>query len=374
MRRATSNRAWADLAAALVLTLALGPACARPAAEDPRPLPQTLAATGLFAPAAAVRDGVVLGEAPEGELALAAGVRSFTPQYPLWTDGAAKRRWIRLPEGGVIDARDPDAWVFPVGTKVWKELSFGRRVETRFMERRANGEWCYATYIWEEGAADAPLAPDAGRRGACETALGTRHDVPSRSDCRACHEAHPSRVLGFGALQLAPDRDPNAPHAEAPRDGDLDLVELMERGLLRGDRGALLAAGSMHAARPGRERAVLGYLHGNCAGCHNSAGPLATLGLSLVVDSVDGPGARATALGVASRFAPGGAAHALRVAPGDPDKSVLALRMASRTQAAQMPPLGTHAVDERALALVRAWISSDLATEVSVAFEPAKQP
>ena len=29
---------------------------------------------------------------------------AFAPQYPLWTDGAAKRRWISLPPGSAIDA------------------------------------------------------------------------------------------------------------------------------------------------------------------------------------------------------------------------------------------------------------------------------
>ena len=49
-----------------------------------------------------------------------------------------KRRWISLPPGSAIDASDPDAWAFPVGTRLWKEFSFGgQRVETRYMERQA---------------------------------------------------------------------------------------------------------------------------------------------------------------------------------------------------------------------------------------------
>jgi hypothetical protein len=48
----------------------------------------------------------------------------FSPQYPLWTDGATKRQWISLPPGTAIDASDPEAWVFPTGTRLWKEFSF----------------------------------------------------------------------------------------------------------------------------------------------------------------------------------------------------------------------------------------------------------
>jgi hypothetical protein len=35
---------------------------------------------------------------------------AFSPQYPLWSDGASKRRWISLPPGTAIDGSDPDAW------------------------------------------------------------------------------------------------------------------------------------------------------------------------------------------------------------------------------------------------------------------------
>src|SRR5262245_12657335 len=39
-------------------------------------------------------------------------------QYPRWTDGAQKSRWIALPAGTSIDASDADHWVFPAGTRL----------------------------------------------------------------------------------------------------------------------------------------------------------------------------------------------------------------------------------------------------------------
>src|ERR1043165_6412078 len=57
---------------------------------------------------------------------------SFSPQYPLWSDGAHKRRWIYLPPGTAIDASRLDAWEFPIGTRLWKEFSLGGPIETRF--------------------------------------------------------------------------------------------------------------------------------------------------------------------------------------------------------------------------------------------------
>ena len=48
---------------------------------------------------------------------------AFTPTWRLWTDGAVKRRWVSLPPGGTIDTSDPDRWVFPVGTRFFKEFA-----------------------------------------------------------------------------------------------------------------------------------------------------------------------------------------------------------------------------------------------------------
>jgi hypothetical protein len=80
----------------------------------------------------------------------------------------------------------PDAWVFPAGTRLWKEFSLGRPVETRFIERLADGTWQYATYIWNEEGTDATLAPADGI-----AALATRdgYSIPSQSDCRAVMRA-----------------------------------------------------------------------------------------------------------------------------------------------------------------------------------------
>ena len=44
---------------------------------------------------------------------------------PLWSDGATKTRWMRLPKGTFIDAIRRLA--LPVGTRFWKEFRFSRR-------------------------------------------------------------------------------------------------------------------------------------------------------------------------------------------------------------------------------------------------------
>ena len=48
-----------------------------------------------------------------------------------------------------------------------------------------------------------------------------------------------------------------------------------------------------------------------------------------------------------------------RVCAGQPEKSVLVARMASRHPLVQMPPLGTRLVDDEAVSLIRRWIAED---------------
>lgn len=345
----------ATLGVGTALALAAGPRAPQAAAaavEAPPAPPERLADTGLYADAALS--------------VVAADVLAYAPQYPLWTDGASKRRWIRLPAGTSIDARDPDAFDFPVGTRLWKEFAFERRIETRYLERVSARTWSYATYLWTPDGRDARLAPERGVRGATESRPGVRYDVPGRADCRICHEGRRTPVLGFTALQLSPDRDPLALHADAPRPGDADLVSLARRGLLRGLPASVLEHPPRIAAPTPRARAALGYLEANCAICHTSGGDLASLGLLLdaPLESRPGPAsALATALGRPSRFRFADARHDadLRLVAGAPERSVLALRLATRRPSAQMPPLGTRAVDAEAVALIEAWIREDLA-------------
>ena len=220
-------------------------------AEDARGLPQHLGDTGLY----------VAGSLSQ----VSPDVLPFSPQYPLWSDGAAKRRWIWLPPSTSIDASAADAWEFPVGTRLWKEFAHGDRLETRYLERGADGKWRFGSYVWSADGKDAVLAPARGvRELPAPNAPGARYTIPSEDDCRACHEGAPVPVLGFSVLQLSPDRDPLAPHAERVA-GAVDLKSLNARGLLRNLRADLLARPPRIAASSPAERAALGYLHGNCA-------------------------------------------------------------------------------------------------------------
>ncbi len=326
-------------------------------------LPRHLRDTGLFAP---------------GSMSVVQAQNlPFSPQYPLWSDGASKRRWLYLPPGTFIDASKPDAWEFPRGTRLWKEFSQGRPIETRYIERLADGSWRYAVYVWNAQGTDAELAPAAGLASVpVDSAPGGRYAIPARSDCRACHEGAAVPVLGASALQLSPDRDPMAPHAEPvaatglTEDTRLDLPTLVARGLLRQLAPALIAQPPRIAAATPVARAALGYLHANCGHCHNGSGPLAPLELELAQSAApatsDASNTLGSTVGRSGRYRPpGGNTATERIVPGDGSHSLIVMRMRTRNPLTQMPPLGTQLTDSEGLALIERWIQHD--------FQPPKE-
>jgi hypothetical protein len=312
------------------------------------PLPQRLSETGLYV---------------AGSMRVRGDNIAFTPQYPLWSDGTSKRRWIYLPPGAAIDASKVDAWEFPVGTRLWKEFGYDRRVETRYIERLADGSWRFAAYVWNKEGTDAVLAAEDGAALPVSAAPGGRYVVPSRSDCLGCHEGPSVPVLGFSALQLSADRDPLAPHAEPARDDHANLSNLVASGRLRNLSPRFVEQPPRIAATSPTERAALGYLHGNCGHCHNDAGALT--GLELVLAQQGDPAARSSErtlqslLGHSSRFQPQGSAGAQRIAR-DGSSHVLTLRIKTNNPLARMPPLGVQQIDAEGVAVIERWINQSL--------------
>ena len=301
----------------------------------------------------------------DGNRQPADGNRPFAPQYPLWSDGASKRRWVQLPAGATIDTTNVDAWEFPVGTRFWKEFQFaGRRVETRFLWRASAERWVFASYVWNEQQTKAILAPEAGVPNVAEVAPGKFHSIPAVADCRACHDSRRTEILGFDALQLSTDRDPNAPHAETLTPDTVTLRTLVEEGRLYPSRSEWLAQPPRIAADDGRTRAALGYLSANCGNCHNRQSEIASLGLVLkhsITSNADCAPALATTLGRTGHWlvpdAPDGQSKLIHA--GHPELSAIVQRARSRRPSSQMPPLGTVVRDQEAVDLLTAWVRDD---------------
>lgn len=319
-------------------------------AAGPAPLlPQRLSETGLYR---AGQPGIV-----------ADGNRAFAPQYPLWSDGLTKRRWVHLPPGARIGAADPWNWDFPAGTKFWKEFSHnGRRIETRLLSKTTSG-WAFATYVWNADGSDAVLAPAEGVYGAAELAPGRSHAIPATTDCLSCHGGDRPRPLGFNPLQLSTDRDPNALHAEPLAAGMLTLKELVEEGWLPESAQQLVADPPRIRTSNAATRAALGYLASNCGTCHDGSAAMIVAGPSLqlreLVEDGDAVARRLVAQPSVWQL-PGAPGGTMLIAPGSPEASALLARMRSRSPSSQMPPLGTVLRDEAAVQALSHWIKVEL--------------
>ena len=334
--------------AALIVSWAAALHAATRAAQPGPCAPARLVDTGLFAAGGAI----------------AADVRAYSPQYPLWSDGAAKSRWIYLPPGAAIDTTAPGEWSVPVGTKFGKEYTYtGRKVETRFLWRVSAARWVFASYAWNAEGTDAVLAPDEGLPGAAGLAPGKHHDIPAASECAACHGTERPAPLGFNALQLSDDRDPNAIHGEPLAAGMITNATLAAEGRFSPARPELVASPPrIHTDNP-RTRAVLGYFAANCGTCHNKSGEIAYAGPSLKHSDLGDGDAAASALlaQITAWQVPGRADGTTKMLDGlAPDASAMLVRMRSRRPSSQMPPLGTVLRDEQAIDAVAKWIAADL--------------
>jgi hypothetical protein len=284
---------------------------------------------------------------------LAPGVRPYSPRYVLWSDAAQKDRFISLPSGTQIDTSNPNGWIYPVGTKLWKTFSRdGVRLETRLLEKFAADvgpvAWRMRVFAWN-AEQNRVMEVTEGRMNV----LGTDHDIPSQADCLRCHDnATRDASLSFTAIQLN--------HAGTP----LSLQTLLDEGRLSHP------IATSDAVVPGdpMTRDALGYLHANCGHCHG--GPTPQAGMRLWVDvglrTVEETGTWLTAVDqISGWLATVPPTVTARIEPGMPDSSAVVRRMALRGSptmtseyANQMPPLGTKRVDESGLATVRAWIES----------------
>ena len=269
---------------------------------------------------------------------LAAGVLAYHPRYELWSDGATKRRWVKLPTGATIDTTDMDFWAYPVGTQLFKEFTVGAtRVETRMLHKQQAG-WAMVAYLWNDDQTEATAVP-MGK----SNAGGTTHDVPSRATCNTCHGKMRDIVLGFTALQLSHD------------EGGVTLDSLASDGMLTSPPAdPLVIPGDATA------KAAPGYLHANCGICHNDQSFVSAavdVKFWLTADhlgSVAETPTYTTAVGKDPLLGLPGADSI--IAPGEPDKSSVVLRMQLRGDEDQMPPIASEEVDTTGVDAVSAWI------------------
>jgi hypothetical protein len=282
----------------------------------------------------------------------------YTPAFTFWSDGAQKSRWLSLPPGSAIDTTNMDDWVFPVGTKIWKQFTVqGRIVETRLLWKTAT-QWNPLVYQWSSDGSQATLL-DTGLKNV----NGSGYDIPSRTECFTCHAGRTDMVLGFDLVGMG---------ASGAQGNGVTLADLASHGRLTTAPPATTIALPEDATQ--KAAAALGYLHVNCGvSCHNtnaSADAFVThLSMKLLAAQLypDGGAGQVTqqdtyttAVNVTATVTPNGTTYK-RIVPGDATHSLLPIMALARDPDAgflAMPPIVSHQADVAGVARVQAWIDA----------------
>ncbi len=273
-------------------------------------------------------------------------IQPYEPSARLWSDGMDKQRYMFLPPGSAIDANNPNDWVFPNGTRFWKEFAWhGKRVETRYIEKRA-GVWLRTTFRWTDDQTNA-LELTEGLRNVPGTD-GDSYEIPSQTQCDTCHKNGADFVLGFDQILMASDGATG-----------FTWRELNERHAVEPALSPIAIPGTPRA------QAAMGYLHANCGvSCHNShlqaPAEWTQFRMKLEVENlatVEQTNVYRTGVGLGSYiYSPELGAWLNLIEPGKPDASAIVYRASKRDDFWQMPPIATHVIDQNGLDALRAWI------------------
>ena len=305
--------------------------------DNPESFPQRLSASGCFqANSVSEPTGRMIG---------------YQVNVPFWSDGSEKQRWFALPDDTTIEVLENGEFRLPAGSMVFKTFSrAGRRIETRLLVRHLDGGWAGYSYRWNDEQTDAVLLTE----GRIEKIDGEPYYFPSRNDCSRCHTAAAGHTLGLETLQLNRNHLFRQSGVEANQLRSYQAVGLFSAELPAPPEQlpALPALDNPTAAPADRAHA---YLHSNCAQCHRPGGPgLGAFDLSYQTYLND-PGA-VELCGQTPLYGNLGLSEPLLIAPGEPDRSVLLLRV-DRIGAQMMPPLAKLRVDDAGVALLRDWVA-----------------
>ena len=295
-------------------------------------------------------------------LEAAPGVIPYDMIEPFWSDGAAKSRWMAIPNDGSHDTADeqiqfsPDGnWIFPRGAVLIKHFELGgRRLETRFEVLGDDDVYYFLTYKWNAAQTDADLLSGSLDEEINVDGVTQTWHYPSRAECISCHMTEPEvgSVLGLKTRHL------NKSIAYPGGTTGNQLVTLSHLGILNenitdatvGNYQAVAAKDDLNASLEYRARS---YLDVNCSYCHQPG-----------IDKVAMFDARITTPLDQQNIIYGpvvydeGLINPKVVIPQDVAHSMMHFRMNSTETGIEMPPLAKDVVDAEGLQLIADWIDS----------------
>jgi putative heme-binding domain-containing protein len=300
--------------------------------------PRTLSATGLFSAAAS--------QTPSP------GVLPLRVNASCWTDGASAERWIAIPGTGTVTLVDknrdwPRESVWPKDSVVAKTLSVdGRKVETQVLH--FDGLlWNGYSYLWNEAQTDAALAPAEG--ATLDLGGGRKWRILGRAACMGCHTPWQGYALSVNGAQLP------------------DLDRFLALGILGKTTPRMKPLVDPYDEKLPVDERARSYLATNCGHCHRFGGG----GAAKITLTPDVSLADMKVAGVRPGLGAFDLTDPYIVCGGDPSRSVLLFRISKLGQG-RMPHIGSEAVDERGVRLIRRWIASLPGTPCDPASAPAR--
>jgi uncharacterized repeat protein (TIGR03806 family) len=282
---------------------------------------------------------------------------------PFWSDGAAKSRWVAVPDAKVAYSPTGD-WTFPKGTVFVKTFELPteaaspgvkRRLETRLLVCDSAGGVYGVVYKWRPDLSDAELLTTSlTEEIPIKTATGgvgrQTWYYPSRQDCLACHNAKTSGVLGVKARQM------NRAFTYPSGVTDNQIRAWNHAGLFTADLGktdltklpTLAAADDVTRSVQDRARS---YLDANCAQCHRPGGTVAYFDARFDTplekqQLIDGP-----------ILINQGIDKPRVISPHDIWRSIIYMRV-NTVDDVKMPPIARETIDQKGVKLLQDWITS----------------
>ena len=309
--------------------------------------------------------GFFVGELKD--LAPAGDVVPYSLNTPLFTDYAAKARFVKLPEGTKASYDAKEVFDFPQGTVLIKNFYYpkdarkpqkGRQIlETRLLIHEEKG-WKAYPYIWNEDQTEAYLEVAGGSKNiAWVDERGKKqklnYQIPNMNQCKGCHlVGQDIKPIGPTARQLNGEFTYKAgAENQLIKWKSLEILEELPNveelpkiyAWNRPNEGTL-------------EQRARGWLDINCGHCHRAEGPANTSGLFLDYHTQDPFKLGIFKTPVAAGRGSGG--HSYAIDPGHPEKSILVYRMESTDPGEMMPELGRKLQHTEGIELIRKWIAT----------------
>lgn len=293
----------------------------------------------------------------------AKGLIPYDTVLAFWSDGAVKTRWAAVPDEKIKYSPTGD-WIFPRGTVFVKTFELPidaanpgakRRLETRLLVCDSAGGVYGVVYKWRPDNSDADLLPTSQTETiAVKTAAGAARNqtwyYPSRADCKECHNANTSGVLGVKARQM----NRALTYPSGITDNEIrtwNHLKMFTPAVNEADLANLpTLAASNDATRSIQDRAR-SYLDANCSQCHRPGGTVAYFDARYNTplekqELINGP-----------VLIDQGIDRPRIISPHDIWRSIAYMRV-NTVDDIRMPPVARETIDETGVTLLRDWIDS----------------